>query len=375
MPQKIQKKEMLIIGSYGRGNIGDDAFLIILYDFFKQNFNITINTSNDAELPLEVKDKVKFIETDFFKNPIQKIKTLLKIDVVVYGGGNLWLKLIGEKFADRNLVKMLLVNLVCKILGKKIYYLGCGAADLKGFSLFLARCSSYLADYIVLRDSDSLQRLRLKKNYSVLPDLTVNLIKKENLVKGLEDKKSIKKVKKVGISVLYFVPNPNKNFDKMLTQIAKLINQNQNIEFTLISMFTSKKEPKNDTWASNELIKKVQKKDTCKVFESSSLQEYLQILSQQDLVIGTRLHSNILSFVAGTPSIGIAYREKVASFFKENKISEKCLKFNNLENLENLFSKTQQEIQDYYLELNKIRQDLFQKHLDYQKIVDKIIQS
>lgn len=47
-------------------------------------------------------------------------------------------------------------------------------------------------------------------------------------------------------------------------------------------------------------------------------QDLLTLMGELDMLIATRLHALILATVAGTPSIGIAYRSKVQAIFSDN---------------------------------------------------------
>ncbi len=363
----MKNQKILIIGSYGRGNIGDDAFLVVLYKFFKDKYQIIINSAGDSRLPSEVEDKVQTLDTNFFSKPLVKIKTLFQIKAIVYGGGNLWLSLIGEKLPNRNLWKMVFVNFIAKVLGKKIYYLGCGVAELDSRSLRIAKLSANLADFIVFRDKDSSQRLGLKKyKYKVLPDLTTNLLPEK-----LQSKENKNKIKKVIISILYHVPDPEFNFPKLVDSLARIINKNQDKQFILLPMMISNNLDQDDLWACKQLSKKLEKSNY-EIFDGSSLEDYLQVLKEADLTVGTRLHSNILSFISGTPSIGIAYREKVQAFFDSNNLSNYCINMDNLDNLDKIWENIQDEITIYNQKLTTIRKNMLKKVKEFIEIVDKI---
>jgi polysaccharide pyruvyl transferase WcaK-like protein len=47
-------------------------------------------------------------------------------------------------------------------------------------------------------------------------------------------------------------------------------------------------------------------------------QALIALMGELDMLIATRLHALILATVAGTPSIGIAYRSKVRAIFADN---------------------------------------------------------
>jgi polysaccharide pyruvyl transferase WcaK-like protein len=48
----------------------------------------------------------------------------------------------------------------------------------------------------------------------------------------------------------------------------------------------------------------------------------LTSLTSMDVAIGMRLHFNILAFLAGTPSLGLAYDPKVQALFQDFSLSE-----------------------------------------------------
>lgn len=53
--------------------------------------------------------------------------------------------------------------------------------------------------------------------------------------------------------------------------------------------------------------------------------ELLEICGRLDLVIAMRLHASVLSMVAGTPAVGLAYDPKVLRFYEEAGMPELCL--------------------------------------------------
>src|SRR5580700_6798831 len=96
---------ILLLGSYGRGNTGDDAFLVAVLRLLK-NDHMTINASHDAPLPYEVQNRVTILNTKTLKNLKTKIAVFLKVKTIIYGGGDLWVELSGDRRPRQSLWKM-----------------------------------------------------------------------------------------------------------------------------------------------------------------------------------------------------------------------------------------------------------------------------
>ena len=68
-------KKILLIGSYGRGNLGDDAFIYSAIKLFP-NCEIYINSANDDLLPADIRAQVKTIHTTGLRDLFVKIRTI-----------------------------------------------------------------------------------------------------------------------------------------------------------------------------------------------------------------------------------------------------------------------------------------------------------
>lgn len=346
------KKEgsILLIGSYGRGNIGDDAFLLAALRLFRSH-NIFINSADDNLLPAEAKQRVSTIATTGLRDIHKKLRVFASIRHIVYCGGDLWVDLMGDRFPRQSLYKMLAVNMVAKIFGKKIHYLGCGVGDIHGYSLFLAQASARLASSIAVREERSAQLLGLSK-IKVLPDLTINL--KESRLRKRLRRKSEKFT--IGISILYYLPQPERNFPHLLSYFKQLIDSLpvKKFKIVLFPMLASEQIKHDDVWASKQLEKLLPNHELT-IFTSTGVKEYVQAVADIDLLIGTRLHANILATLCGTPCLGIAYRPKVAEFFHMNNLDEYCLRLDQLDRLEEAFNRmyNDSEVRHRFLQASK----------------------
>lgn len=366
----VVKEPILLLGSYGRGNIGDDVFLLAAIELFK-NKTIYVNSAHDHLLPIEVKDKVSTVSTTSIYDIVQKIRVFIKARYIIYWGGDVWVKWYENRWATRPLFQMLFLNTIARLMNKNVYYIGCGIGDLKGYSLVLARLSARLATKIIAREQRSAQLLKLP-GISVLPDIAVNLpFHKPYMHKLPKDNEQMI----IGISLLYHVPQPRINFYLMIEEIGNLIRMSSKskYKFVLLPMLKGKGNYNDDLWASTELVKLLPAgQQNVEIVKLDSLQDSIEWLGRCHLVIGARLHANILASLNATPCIGISYRPKVASFFKDNNIDEYCLPITQLSLLEEKFKTV---IDTYSIAADtfySVSQSNLNERQKYQKLIDSL---
>lgn len=339
-------KPILLLGAYGRGNAGDDVFIICALQLFKDRM-LYMNAADTALLPTSVRTAgIQTLSTISMRDIFLKIRVFLRVREVVYWGGDLWVELYGARCPRQLLYKMVLLNLLLRIWGKRVYYVGCGIGDLHGFSLWLARLSAGMAHAITVRERRSAELLCLKQA-SVLPDLAVAL----PYNRPLRHRKHADKPFSIVISVMHSLPNMEQTFPLLLESIAGLINNlpSEQYRITILPMHISSADAFDDLRASEELARLVSghRVRLCKT--PRSLRSVVRLMRNSHLVIGTRLHANILAMLNATPAIGIAYRPKVRSFFAENKLDEYVLELDQLQKLPSLF----QMIYDQYEEVSQ----------------------
>ena len=302
-------RTIMLLGSYGRGNIGDDALLAACLKLFI-NYRVIINASQDSILPVEAKSVIR-VDTRLFAQLPKKIWAFLAADYIVYGGGDLWVELYGDRFPRQSLWLMVMLNMLGRLFGKHVFYFGCGAGDIKGFSLLLAQISARLASGVISREAATLKRLRIMG--TTLPDLTCNV-----LPSGSRRSIGDRPVRTVGISLLYFIPAPEDNFPKLLDALAATVHtfDPETTQFVVLPMLTTPAVRRNDVWAAEQLKQRLAGYNV-EISGATTYQEFIVALRSLDFMISTRLHGCILSTWSGIPTVGIAYRPKVSRFFSE----------------------------------------------------------
>lgn len=368
MKHDSTQRPLLLLGAYGRGNAGDDVFLHCAIELFP-NRTLYINSADDTLLPDVAKGRVQTISTVSPRDIFKKIGLYVHIKEVVYWGGDLWVELYGTKMPRQLLYKMAILNILLRLSGKKIYYVGCGIGKLEGFSLRLARFSACLAKKIVVREQRTKDILSLP-TVSLLPDLAVNLPYHKPVLHALpgKDQKFW-----IIISVLHAIPNPDTAFPRLIHELASFIETlpPQKFKISLLPMHMTEHETNDDLWASQELLKLLPNRDIDIIYERD-LGKTIALLRECNLVIGSRLHANILAMLNATPAIGIAYRPKVKAFFEDNGLGDFCLELGDVRRIDAVFEKLYASYASQAELFYQVSKQNLAKRADYQKLADEM---
>jgi polysaccharide pyruvyl transferase WcaK-like protein len=358
---------ILLLGAYGRGNAGDDVFVYAADELFSGH-EIYINSANNELLPPAMRSSFKTISTVSITDALQKVRIFLRIRTVVYWGGDLWVELYGTRTPRQLLYKMLFMNMLLRVSGKKIYYVGCGIGRLTGYSLWLARLSARMAHGIVLREEYSRQLLAMPRSI-VLPDIAINL----PFLHPRQHREPHQKPMHIVVSLLWSIPNPDENFDRLLNHVAALINGLEGSSYivTLLPMQISEAEKNDDLWTSEQLLKRL-RTNNVSIYRERDLEGITGLLGSADLVIGARLHTNILAILSGTPAIGIAYRQKVRSFFESSGLGEYCVDLEQLDELEAVFTRAVRQYDATADTFYRAAKQCLGRRRDYAKLAESL---
>ena len=367
--------KLLIIGRVNSGNIGDRAIYLTLKNLFESQghkvsgldmsrmnqFCITGNEMErilandlywDEEHSLQAmkrEEKVSFrsrLISMVFRMPNFVAKALYLClkklcywkhkrewsqivkghDLVIFGGGSLLM----DNSWNFPLALVCASRLV-KNLGVPYGCVGCSVGET--FSRNGARwLTKFLegSSFIILRDPISgiyLQKLGTFQ-YEVYIDSTIctkEIISFERAtLKGI-----------IGINILsyvYFSQITRCNYQryiKVMRNLIMRIDEMPHLGFKQVILFNAGES--DDMYASQALYSQVRGKlnnlniRVCK--KMRNLEELSYVVSQCDVVIGTRLHSSIISKSFGIPIIGIAWAKKVAGFYEMINLKQYCFDY------------------------------------------------
>ncbi|MFB4165191.1 polysaccharide pyruvyl transferase family protein [Alteribacillus sp. JSM 102045] len=372
-----------IIGNYGHNNNGDEAILSgLLHQLTTaghvQKENIVVfsnNPSNTKERHGVASFPLLYKEGSVVKSGLKTIKESRKVmkqlDLLIIGGGGLLMDMYKR---DAPLYSVL--GLTGKFSGCRVAVHGVGAGPIttkpgRFFIKKLLQASSSVA----VRDEKSKQLLReigVQKNVDVIYDPAFSVPVKE-------PRQRSDRIQKVGITAVpYFsqqywpTPDPDK-YEAYLTGMAASLDQlipEKGIEVT----FFSTKYPE-DVQVTKDIAAKMNQQEHINIIEDNlPPEEIVNIASSQDLVIGTRLHSLILSVNAETPIIGVEYHKKVKDFMSEIKKDKYSVPIDKLQDKENgivqAFEKADTNWQQLQENTTDISRNLKQKAAEGMKLLE-----
>lgn len=368
-----------IFGSYNKASIGDSAILQGIIDQFKLNLNsLTIFAFDPVDIkatidfnnikgkiisrkPIPYKKEIKQIQSlqenkfiynlkklikknnilsrfiySFYKSTNlltlaydfqiyylnkkfwQKItREIEKLDLLIIGGGNLIMDLYPNWP-----IHPLIYALLAKKAKVPIMLYAIGAGPINSFKARIYfKIIGRIAHAITTRDVNSKKEVRMlgiksgKIITSADPALCMNF-NKHNLKK--EPKKDL-----IGINVVpYFDKRywPNGGDEIIYTEYVKKMALLVDEIITQLNkqiLFITTNFP-NDLLVSYDVYEKSAQKEKIIIVENKlTINEILSTISQCQIILGTRLHSLILSYKTTTPFLAFGYQPKVRSFCEE----------------------------------------------------------
>jgi len=390
------KKKIVMAAGDGTFNLGDEA---VIASFLKnlryliKDVEVTIFSCDPKRTSKS--HNVKSIRMDMsvlgvIKSLFRTLKTFSKMDLLVWGGGNLISDGSSQLYTPFHLIKVLLA----KLMGKKVIVYAIGVGPLNGsFGKFLTRVIVNHVDIITVRDEESKKILEnvgiTKPPIYVTADPAVNLepAKKSVVRKILKDDGIIKREKQQLIAIVprrvfhrkskflfsSIIPIKYKvkfglinkkskikfeKFEEALAKAADYLVEKLNARIVFIPMQMSAEQQQQDDKISAEIIQKMKhKKNACMINSYKySIQELKGIYGQMDLVIGVRFHAIILSASMNVPIVSLPYSQKGKRLTKRLGLEKYSIPVEGVE-YKNLVEK----IEKVLLDKNSIKKDLKEK--------------
>ncbi|HWO77556.1 MAG TPA: polysaccharide pyruvyl transferase family protein [Bacillus sp. (in: firmicutes)] len=347
--------KIAIVGNYGNNNNGDEAILLGILTQLTENFNVSVNDiivfSNNPKQTEErygVKSYPLYYKThSVLRTSIQTVRKayeyLKDVDVVIIGGGGILMDLY-----KREAPLFGSYGIVGRRRGAHVIVYGCGAGPVNSYigRTFLRRLAK-ASHSISVRDPKSkvlLQSIGINKTIETIGDPAFNLASPYKHT-------PTKAIQKIGVTAVpyyskeYWPQTDEKVYKSYIHMMARNLDQcirENQVEVT----FFSTKYPQ-DVQVSVDIVKEMKEKESVQIIEENlSPADIMRVSSQQDVVIGTRLHSLILALNAETPVIGVSYHEKVESFMEMIGLGNNCFSIDALEQSSTLFSNTLFELNE-----------------------------
>ena len=309
-----------VLGSYGEHNLGDEAILDGLIDFFQREYNASLVVYSHAPvksakihkqkrvhfrhmMPTGIRSFVSQIASGYF---FQTIRLFHQSDVVVIGGGGLFYeKELGHKGFSPLIIWFLRVLFLKLFLKKKYYVIGVGLQSLKKkYSRILLGKILLWAEAVVLRDKKSYEYAHfLCKRHK-------NIIKSSDLAWLRNGEYTSSFSQSLAIQIREVLGVDKERLKRHIIAIGEnVIEQlNYNIAFYPMSFAGP-----DDRDIMKNIVSDSNFQNKITITSSSSPEKLSHLFASHPIILATRFHSIILSIQAGSIPIILSYSQKTQS--------------------------------------------------------------
>ena len=313
-----------IVGNYGNDNNGDEAILLSVIqqvqDTFKIESSQIVVFSNNPEQTSKRYGVESFnlyykngnpVKT-FMKTFRQNKKVVDTLDLLIIGGGGILMDLYKREAPLYGSYAMM-----AKTTNTPYIVYGCGAGPLTtSLGKWFIRYMCKHAQSVSVRDPESkllLQSIGVQAEVQIMGDPAFSLLHNR------ENYNSTPKY--IGVTAVPYYNNmywPEGNDEKYNNYVKGMANNLDGIsaKYDVEITFFATKYPQ-DADVTKDILELMVHKDGVKIIDQNLLPvELMEVTAQQDLVIGTRLHSLILATDTKTPIMAVGYHHKVTDFMK-----------------------------------------------------------
>lgn len=322
-----------LIKGYFEKNLGDDLFVKILLDRYKNiqfdlyskfNYNNVFNNAN-INLYNDMSKEIIYKKIINLKNRLLKNKKRIsledvrKYDNIITIGGSIFME---NEVIDYDVYKCnkFNSNSNCFIIGSNF-----GPYKTDKYVDFHKNEIFNKVQDVCFREKYSFNLFKDLPNVRVAPDIVFGLdISNIKITDNNNVIISVVNCSKDGM---------NLNQELYNKKINELIEFFVNKKFEITMMSFSQKQ--GDEKIIEDIIKMSKYKDKIKkYFYKGNIEEALNVIGDSKIVIGTRFHANILGMVMGKTVIPIAYSNKTINVLKDMNFKGKYFDLNDFENFD-----------------------------------------
>ncbi|WP_026702135.1 polysaccharide pyruvyl transferase family protein [Salibacterium aidingense] len=356
-----------IIGNYGHNNNGDEAILAGLIhqltaSGFVEKENIIVFSNDPSNTKARhgvASHPLLYKEGNTAKSALKTVresrKVMKQLDLVIVGGGGLLMDMYKR---DAPLYSVL--GLTAKASGCRVAVHGVGAGPIttKMGRFFIKRLIQ-AASSVAVRDEKS---RRLLREIGISKDIHVIYDPAFSVPAGVAHQPS-GRIRKVGVTAVpyfssqYWPQADPAKYEAYLNGMAGSLDDLIERKELTITFFSTKYP--EDVEVTKDIAARMNHQQHIEnLDENLGPEQIVETAAAQDLVIGTRLHSLILSVNAETPILGITYHKKVRDFMEEINKPEYAVAVDDLSQLVPAFEKAESEWEELQVEISTRSNDL-----------------
>lgn len=304
--------KVLLVGHYGRGNLGDRAMLEGIQRAFPE----------EHELHVVTRKKTRSLRT-VEEAPWEVLRAAFESDWIWMGGGSfIHDEATNRRFMHRGLLKVLAIFLVARIARCKLAFIGMGLGPIRRqWKRRLVRFLFSHADYVSLRDGLSIDEWNrcASKGSSHIHLTFDSCVALESCGSNQFPKND--ETLTIGLNILpYFTiyhDSPRRD-DILLDKIAQSIKRALDGRPARIRVFTyNVKEEESEREMILAAKQVLSEFADAEAIPYQSPQKTIEDIGACDLMIAMRYHGSMMGYIARVPQIVLSYHEKCRALADE----------------------------------------------------------
>jgi len=323
-------KKILLLGSYGQTNLGDDLLMYNYLSFlrdrgYEQIYANAVRPDLIPKVIYEEFPELKIVET-YKTSTSDWIKILREVEAAVYGGGTIYKEMYASTGRNKHGVtlRMMGFNNLARLLKVPVYNLNIGTGSIKtGLGRGISRQGLMASRYTVFRDQKSYdyatEMLSIPKSKACASTDGLFLNHKWEKIWHEKPLKNLKKGRPtVGLNMLSDIPDwiDRPHYVKAMRDLVDQLSADYNV---VLIPFQHDFSDNNDyVFMQQEIVPQLKAKTGWQLLPRVEIDDVSSILAQCDVVLGMRFHSLLLATAINTPFVSLAYDTKCARFVEES---------------------------------------------------------
>jgi polysaccharide pyruvyl transferase CsaB len=305
----------LLLGAYGQGNLGDEVLLSRCLALLPRSECLVASFQ-----PLRTFREHGVTAVDSQRHAFRKLWAVLRARVIIVGGGD-QLKLLKPSFGRPSislLAQYALLAVLCRLLGKKLLFLGIGVGKLSTHvSAWLSSLILRLATVVTFRDAESDRRAR-----ELAPGARLHLAADLAFAAPPPEQAAAPRRKdglRLGIAPTFHLDVPGA-YPHVAAELRKAVDAavNEQPETAAIFLpFQTDFGAHDDIRVSEDILKGIEHPRHCMIERDLRAENAEKIFGSLDVLWGMRLHSLVFACRMGIPFIALVYEGKVQNFLRE----------------------------------------------------------
>ncbi len=361
---KVNSLRILIPNATGPRNIGDQAMLEVLIDLIKgvhKDASITVHSTDpnmykngsyktkhtlyswsvyrETEITSRITNVSKLvIQYALLKLGIKSLRidkgldNLIRdyenADLIVFVGGGYLRSKKGIKQTLNLAMQLLLFRYAELFSARKIVApISIGPFGYKWLEKIVANELKQM-DLVAVREEYSYKILKKYKLKNIILSSDHALMIKKINKKRTESKLTF------GFTIREWLKGEkHTNFENIFTETIHEFSQFTGAKIQPIVQVDASKYGEDDALTTKRVVAKLKSKNiyVLKTKTLHNVRDALGVYSTVDLLLGMRMHSNILAAIQGTPFVAISYEHKTEGIAKQLNMEKNCIKYENVD--------------------------------------------